>query len=124
MALFAAHTKLTVMDIFGPMTRHAVVAQRRGILAFGCLLLVTALASHFTVRPVKFVFTAFVVIEVPQLPGTGVVAALATHTKFELVLVFLLVTGETVTRSVFESRCQVATLAGCRNMPSGKREPR
>jgi hypothetical protein len=122
-ALFAAHAELAVMHIVRPVAGHAIAAYGGRVFAFGRLLFMAAFAGHLAVRTVQQVLCSLVVVEIPQSPRSGVVAAVATHAKLQLMLVFLLVTGKTVTRGIPETRCLVATLASGRNVPTRQREP-
>jgi len=67
-ALFAALTKLPIVNIRSAMARHTGVPQRGCILTLGRLLRMAALAANFAVRAVEHILGALVVIEVPQRP--------------------------------------------------------
>ena len=92
MTLLAAHTKLAIVNIIFSVASQTIAAHWRRIFVLGSLLGMATLASDLHVRSVQRVLGSLVVIEIPQGPGTGVVATLATHTQFLFVLVFFLVT--------------------------------
>lgn len=104
------------------MTSDAAAAQGSRGFAFGRFLLVATLARHFAVLTVEPIGRTLIVVEVPQRPGAGVVATLATRTKLLLVLVFLLVTGKTIAWRVLETGALVTALASGRDVPTGQRE--
>lgn len=122
--LITASTKLSVVNIIFSVARQAIAAQGRCILALGRVFLVATFAGDFYVRSGQGIFGTLVVVEIPQSPGTCVVAALATHTHFLFVLVFFLMTGETITGGIFETCRQMACVATSRHMSSGERELR
>lgn len=80
MALLTSDTKLPIMDIFALMARNAVAPHIRCVFAFGRFFLVATFTSDLTVRPIQYVLGAFVVVEIPQLPGPGVMAILTAFT--------------------------------------------
>ncbi len=71
----------------------------------------TTSASHLDVRPCQVVMRARVMIEIPQWPGSGVVASFTHDPKTEFVLVVLLMATQTVLFGITEFGCQVAFFA-------------
>ena len=82
------------------------------------------LTADLDVFAVQTVRGLLVVIEVPQRPGTGVMAVFAKGTELLLVLVRFLVAAETIPWRILVTCALVTSLAGRRNMASGERETR
>ena len=122
MALLATRTKLAMVQIVRTMTADAITSQRRSSLAFWRLLLVTGLTTDLGVFALQAIFGLLVVVKLPERPGTGVVAVLAKRAELLLVLVFLLVATQTITRRVLVARTLMASLAGGRYMAPRQRE--
>lgn len=122
MTLVAARSKLAVVPIVGTMAIDAITANRCRSLAFWRRLLVTGFTAGFDVLAVESVAGFLVVIEIPQRPGTGVVAVLAQRAKFLLVLVAFLVTGKASAGGILEARRLMATLASRQNVATGQCE--
>jgi hypothetical protein len=80
MALLTPDAKLAIMHVFTLMARDAIAPHVRGVFAFRCFFLVTALTSNLAVRPIQHILGAFVVVEIPQLPGPGVMAIFTAFT--------------------------------------------
>jgi hypothetical protein len=80
MALLTSDTKLAIMHVFALMARNAIAAHVRGVFAFRRFFLVTTLASNLAVSTIQYVLGAFVVVEIPQLPGSGVMAIFTAFT--------------------------------------------
>ena len=76
------------------------------------------LAGHLAVATIEQEIGALAMVEVPQDPGAGVVATIATRAKFLLVLVLFLMAGEAVARSVLETCCEVAAFASRWHVPT------
>ena len=73
---------------------------------------------------IEYIFGAFVVVEIPQWPGTGVVAALATLSQFKLVPIFFFMTCIAVFGRILEPGGQMTTHAGGHNMPPSQHKAR
>ena len=82
---------------------------------------VAIVALHFGMRPIQGK-PRLGVIEIPRLPGTGVMAEFALLPETSFVLVVLFVARETGQWRVLEGRCQVAFLALNLGMTAGQRE--
>ena len=80
------------MNIIFAVAGQAIAANRRGIFALGRRLFVATFTTHLHVRAIQNVLGSLVVVEIPQAPGTGVMATLATHTQRLFVFVFFLMT--------------------------------
>jgi hypothetical protein len=122
--LLTAHTKLTVMHILTLMARDAIASQVRCIFAFRCFFLMAAFTGKLAMRAVQSVIGAFVMIEIPQLPGSGVMAILTAFTEFEFVLIFLLVASVAFPGRILVTSCLVAALASGSNVPPRERKTR
>ena len=122
MALVATCAELAVVQIVDSMAGDTVTTQRCGRLAFWRHLFVTGFATNFEVLAIQAVLGLLVMIEIPQSPGPGVVAAFTQRTKRLLVFVFLHVTAQAITRRILVTRTLVATLASSRYMAPRQRE--
>ena len=123
-ALLAARTKLTIMNVRSAVARHTRVTQRRSVLVLGRFLDVAAFALDLAVRAVQHVLGAFVVVEVPQRPRAGVVATLTAHAQLQFMAVILLVARITIFGCIFEAQRQMTTFAGGGNVSPGECELR
>lgn len=112
------------MNIIFAVTGQAVAANRRCIFALGRGLFVATFTKHLDVCTIQRVLGSLVVVEIPQAPGSGVMATLATHAQLLFVLVFLLMARKTISGRILEARRLMATLAGRGHMASSKRKPR
>lgn len=120
MALLAPYTKLPIMNIFTLVARNAIATYRGCIFTFWCFIFVTAFTSHLTMRTIQHILGLFVVIEIPQLPRSGVMAVLTAFTQFELVLIFPLVASVAFLRGILVTSCLVAALASGGDVPAGQ----
>jgi hypothetical protein len=80
MALLTSNAKLPIMHIFTLMARNAIASHVRCIFALRRFISVAAFTSDLAVSPVQYVLGALVVVEIPQLPGSGVMAILTAFT--------------------------------------------
>jgi hypothetical protein len=80
MALLTSDAKLAIMHVFTLMARNATAAHVGCVFAFRCFFLMAAFTSDLAVSPIQYVLGAFVVVEIPQLPGSGVMAIFTAFT--------------------------------------------
>lgn len=94
MTALALLAESTLMHILAVMAAHATGRCQHIVATHRQLVAIQALGLF--VRAVEFVFGAPGMIKIPDLPVTGVMAAVALLAQPQLVLVFLLVAGVAV----------------------------
>lgn len=82
----------------------------------------TALTTYLSMCTVQNILGALVMIEIPQLPRSGVVASLTPLTELEFVMIVFFVTRITILRCVLVTSCLVTTLACRSDMAPGQWE--
>src|SRR5882672_10655748 len=122
MATLAAVAECAIVRVVTAMARKTCTRERGDLLARRRGLKMAGLASDSAMRPLELVVAALVVVEFPQLPVARAVAGLAAFTEFELVLVVLLVAGETFALRVLVPAGLVTLFAFDRDMAPGQRK--
>src|SRR5882672_1167594 len=122
MATLATVAERAIVRVVTAMARKTRARQPGDLLARRRGLKMAALARDLAMRPLELVVAALVVVEVPQLPVARAVAGLAAFTEFELVLVVLLVAGETFALRVLVPAGLVTLLAFDGDVAPGQRK--
>lgn len=124
MADFALGAEAAIVDILLSVAAHTGPVDECAL--YGRYLvgyLVTRITFGFPVGTVQ-AEARFVVVEIPSLPGAGVVTGFALGAEGPLVNIFLFVTTVAFARCVAERRRQMALLAFDSGVPPGQGEAR
>ena len=109
MAAFALLAEAAFVDVLAIMAASAGIRRQYLVALHGHLVAIMAIGLF--VGAIEFVLGTTIMVEVPGLPVTCVVAAIALLAQTQLMLVLLLVAGITIRLGVLELRRFVALLA-------------
>ena len=120
MAALALAAEAAIVHIILEVATDACPAR---LFLAACRLLVAVVTGHFGVPAIQHE-AGGPMIEVPGLPGAGVMTNLAPDAEAALVLVVFLVAGITGRRRIVECRGLMTLLALCFGVAPGQRETR
>ena len=115
MAAFTLMAKTALVNILLCMTD---VAAARKLVVMRELAAMTTFAGQILVFSLQREFRLYIMVELPQFPGIGVVAQLALPAEGLLMRIIVFVAFDTCRFSILEPCIEMAFFTGCGGMQS------